>query len=321
MPLVQMRPSNGVLSRTGKVPVQPARPSGLLNPLPIKFAGQDEVQIATKPFSTVIENPPAFDPQDEQSVRVYQKLLERAQTLARPVISRFPVGAVAIGKSGKAYLGANIEIRQGLPSDTIHAEAFAVLNAKKHGETGLNMIVQTLRPCGSCRQVLLEAGDPDMPVHVIDMKTATVKTSSVGAYLPDAYAYASPEKNIFKRPKLQIDAAEVEKIPNPFKKALHSAFQSYVPKTERKSWAGISAIAGNNATYEGCVTTIPAPNNTITPVQELLVALSADHQSPAALKSVTLVEPKDGDYSYRENTERILKQVAPQSKFAYWALG
>jgi cytidine deaminase len=318
MSLVQARPLNVALSRTAKLP---AKPSGLLNACSLKFAGQDEVQIAATAFPTVIENPPAFDPQNEQSVRAYQRLLEMAQRLARPSVSRFPVGAVAIGESGKAYLGANIEIRQGLPSDTIHAEAFAVLNAKKHGETGLKMIVQTLRPCGSCRQVLLEAGNPEMPVHVIDMKTAAVKTMTVNAYLPDAYAYASPEKNIFKRPRLQIDAAEAEKLPNPFKKALHSAFQSYVPKPERKSWAGISAIAGDNVSYDGCVTTIPAPNNTITPVQDLLIALAADHQSPASLKSVTLVEPRDGDYSYRENTERILRQVAPQAKFAYSTLG
>jgi len=71
-------------------------------------------------------------------------------------VSGFSVGAVAVGQSGKAYLGANMEF-SGLPLNaSLHAEQSAVLNAWMHGEPGISSLHVSETPCGHCRQFLRE---------------------------------------------------------------------------------------------------------------------------------------------------------------------
>ncbi len=56
--------------------------------------------------------------------------------MARAPVSGFHVGAVAIGESGQAYLGVNLEF-EGQPfAHTVHAEQFAIALARVNGETG-----------------------------------------------------------------------------------------------------------------------------------------------------------------------------------------
>ncbi|KAJ4951567.1 hypothetical protein NE237_028399 [Protea cynaroides] len=83
-------------------------------------------------------------------------LVKSAQKLARPPISKYHVGAVGLGSSGRIFLGANIEF-PGLPlHHSIHAEQFLVTNAVIHGETQLKYIAVSSAPCGHCRQFLQE---------------------------------------------------------------------------------------------------------------------------------------------------------------------
>ena len=61
-------------------------------------------------------------------------LVKSTQTLARPAISRFYVGAVGLGVSGHIFKGANLEF-EGLPlNHSVHAEQFLVANVTHHGE-------------------------------------------------------------------------------------------------------------------------------------------------------------------------------------------
>ncbi len=74
--------------------------------------------------------------------------------------SNFPVGAALLTKSGKVYLGTNIENSSyGL---TICAERVAIFKAVSEGEREfLKMVIvdregEGLFPCGGCRQVMAE---------------------------------------------------------------------------------------------------------------------------------------------------------------------
>ncbi len=84
------------------------------------------------------------------------ELLPWAQGYARPQISNFPVGAIALGLSGALYAGANLEFLGESLSLSVHAEQAAVYNAWVHGETGVTLIASTAAPCGFCRQFLNE---------------------------------------------------------------------------------------------------------------------------------------------------------------------
>ena len=56
-----------------------------------------------------------------QDAAVLFSQLDEAQAAARPVISKFHVGAVARGASGRVYLGCNYEFRSVGLHHCIHA--------------------------------------------------------------------------------------------------------------------------------------------------------------------------------------------------------
>ena len=84
------------------------------------------------------------------------KLLKLATCFSVAPISGFCVGAIAVGKSGKLYLGANMEF-QGVPlSASLHAEQSAILNAWMHEEREVVALHVSETPCGHCRQFMRE---------------------------------------------------------------------------------------------------------------------------------------------------------------------
>jgi cytidine deaminase len=83
-------------------------------------------------------------------------LVPLAERYAISPVSRFNVGAVAVGASGALYFGANLEIVGQALSFTVHAEQAAVANAWMNGEIGLSALAVSSAPCGYCRQFLHE---------------------------------------------------------------------------------------------------------------------------------------------------------------------
>jgi cytidine deaminase len=95
-----------------------------------------------------------------------EDLLKLATCFSVAPISGFYVGAIAIGKSGKLYLGANIEF-QGVPlSASLHAEQSAILNAWMHEEREVVVLHVSETPCGHCRQFMRELSNPStLKIH------------------------------------------------------------------------------------------------------------------------------------------------------------
>ena len=97
---------------------------------------------------------------------------EKAMENAYAPYSGFRVGAALLTKSGKVYLGCNIE--NAAFSPTICAERTAVAKAVSEGEREFaaiavvggkdGKIAGICPPCGVCRQVLSEFCGPDFPV-------------------------------------------------------------------------------------------------------------------------------------------------------------
>jgi cytidine deaminase len=84
-------------------------------------------------------------------------LIPPARAAARPPVSAFYVGAAALGASGAAYLGANVEFAGAPLHAAIHAEQFAVTVARAASERGgLTHLATSAAPCGHCRQFLCE---------------------------------------------------------------------------------------------------------------------------------------------------------------------
>jgi cytidine deaminase len=102
--------------------------------------------------------------------------------------SHYKVGAALLGKSGKVYLGCNVEnAAYGL---TCCAERNAIFKAVSEGEIEFEAMAVATRnggsPCGACRQVLSEFA-PDLTIYIAN-KAGRVKTTSIKKLLPGAFA-------------------------------------------------------------------------------------------------------------------------------------
>ena len=95
-----------------------------------------------------------------------------ARDLAYAPYSNHKVGAALVGKSGKIYLGCNVENAAYSPTNC--AERTAIFKAVSEGEREFTAIAivggigdklsEVCAPCGVCRQVMAEFCDGDMRI-------------------------------------------------------------------------------------------------------------------------------------------------------------
>ena len=108
--------------------------------------------------------------------------------------SKFAVGAALLAKSGKVYLGCNVESASFTPTSC--AERTAFFSAIAAGEREFLAIAvcggkqgkerATCTPCGVCRQVMSEFCGADFPV-LLEGENSSVITITLGELLPFAF--------------------------------------------------------------------------------------------------------------------------------------
>src|SRR5512137_362775 len=117
-------------------------------------------------------------------------LARKARKRAYAPYSRYKVGAALLGKSGKVYLGCNVE--NASYSHTVCAERTAVLKAVSEGEAEFEAIAVVTKnggsPCGACRQVLSEFA-PDLVVYIADQQ-GKFRKATLSKLLPDSFTPA-----------------------------------------------------------------------------------------------------------------------------------
>ena len=105
--------------------------------------------------------------------------------------SDFRVGAALRAASGKIYSGANIE-NASYPMSRC-AEQSAIQAMASAGERGFGELVVYTQvsppatPCGGCRQVLVEFGEPSVPVYMVNGQGETV-VMTLAELLPGAFS-------------------------------------------------------------------------------------------------------------------------------------
>ena len=156
-----------------------------------------------------------------------EELAERAKQFAAVPISGFQVGALAIGQSGKGYLGANMEFT-GLPLHaSLHAEQSAVLNAWIHGEQAIEVLIISETPCGHCRQFLHE-------LHGAEALPITVKgrTQRLTDLLPGPFSKSRPKgQGLLDSPRQRlVHARGGPQITG--QRAINAASRSYSPYSQ-----------------------------------------------------------------------------------------
>lgn len=109
-----------------------------------------------------------------------------ARELAYAPYSNHKVGAALVGKSGKIYLGCNVENAAYTPTNC--AERTAIFKAVSEGEREFTAIAivgglgdklsDVCAPCGVCRQVMAEFCDADMKIILGTPEKIVVTTLS-----------------------------------------------------------------------------------------------------------------------------------------------
>lgn len=120
-----------------------------------------------------------------------------ARELAYAPYSNHRVGAALVGKSGRIYLGCNVENAAYSPSNC--AERTAVFKAISEGEREFTAIAivggmgdtlsELCAPCGVCRQVLAEFCNKDLKIVMGTPERITVST--LGDLLPYSFGRAN----------------------------------------------------------------------------------------------------------------------------------
>lgn len=110
-----------------------------------------------------------------------------AREFAYAPYSDYRVGAALLTRSGRVFLGANVE--NAVYSMTVCAERVAVVKAVSEGEHDFEALAivtsNSGSPCGACRQVLREFA-PGLAVYIAD-GDGNYRETSVADLLPDSF--------------------------------------------------------------------------------------------------------------------------------------
>lgn len=170
-------------------------------------------------------------------VQLALNCINLAACYALTPVSNFNVGAVAIGKSGTFYFGANQEFAGVSMQQTVHAEQSAVSHAWIAGESAICDVVVNYTPCGHCRQFMNEMNTADeLKIHLPHSQN-----NLLHSYLPDDFGPSDLEidKHLF-----DVQNQGVEEFGDEVQRSAIQAMNgSYAPYSQ--AYSGVALKAGN----------------------------------------------------------------------------
>ena len=233
-------------------------------------------------------------------------LLAQAQSLARPALKDFRVGAVARGVSGALYLGGNIEFKDASLGQTVHAEQAALANAFMHNELGIEAIAVSASPCGHCRQFLYEFSEG----RDIEILLPEQPATSLSALLPRPFG--PRDLNITGGPLSRTKIA-MENVESVAQAARYAAANAYAPYTNSPSGVAIRSRRGN--IYRGSYIENAAFNPSLPPLQVALVAMTLANEEFSDIAEVVLAEAANNSISQLSATKSLVAVIAPRAEF------
>ncbi|MBL8806538.1 MAG: cytidine deaminase [Rhodospirillales bacterium] len=236
--------------------------------------------------------------------RALRRLAEEARALADPPVSGFRVGAAIIGaRTGRVYLGGNVEFPGAAISQTVHAEQAAFASAWHHGETGIASMAVSAMPCGHCRQFLFETLAPRArPFQV----TVGRRTQTLAELLPDAFGpqdLGLPGGSMSTRPvRLSCKGDRLVQA------ARKAAGASYAPHT--RAHAGIALLLADDAIVTGRYAENAAFNPGLAPLQSALILRDLAGKRRVPIERAVLVA-RAAAFAHAARAEELLAIVAP----------
>lgn len=232
-------------------------------------------------------------------------LLPQAQAFAKPPISNFFVGAVALGSSGALYFGANYEFPGQALSFTVHGEQAATAHAISRGETGMQKLAVSAAPCGYCRQFLYELTTA-ATLEIILPNTPNVLLTTL---IPDAFgpsdlgvtaALMSPQAH-----GMTLNSGVKDPVVDA---ALAAANASYAPYTF--DYAGVALRTRDGSVFTGSVAENAAFNPSMSPLEAAVVSLViSGGKSYGDIDEAVLVQAAGSKASQTDATRAVLRSI------------
>ncbi|STO57652.1 cytidine deaminase [Grimontia hollisae] len=266
-----------------------------------------DATISARDFAALLEETGLSD----KEARV--ALLPIAAAYSVAPISRFYVGAIARGESGRLYLGANMEFEGVQLNASVHAEQSAISHAWSKGEKGLTDITINYSPCGHCRQFMNELKGADK----LEIQLPERDAKRLHAYLPEAFG---PTDLGIDQPLLtQVNHGLVtEEADELVKAAVEATNRSHAPYTHNLSGAAIRDNKGN--IYSGMYAENAAFNPSLPPLQVALNIMNLADVPLAEVKDAVLVETANASISHLQDTQAMLEAINPDIPLSYLAL-
>ncbi|KAK0571479.1 hypothetical protein LWI29_016832 [Acer saccharum] len=259
-------------------------------------------------------------------------LVKPAQTLARPPISKFHVGAVGLGSSGRIFMGVNMEF-PGVPlNQSIHAEQFLITNLVLNAEPHLCYFAVSAAPCGHCRQFLQEIRNA---THIKLAITETncdcePKYQYLSHFLPDRFG---PDDLLDKDVPLLLETHQNGLKFNDYHQniicngngngqiseklklaALDAANKSHAPYSKCPS--GVALMDCEGKFYQGSYMESAAYNPSLGPVQAALVAYVAGGGGGyERIVAAVLVEMEGVVVRQQHTVKSLLEEISPKCEF------
>lgn len=243
-----------------------------------------------------------YSSNESPQAQLCRDLVPLAQSYSLAPISDFYVGAVAMGISGRIYLGANMEFAGLTLAQTVHAEQSVITNAWLHNETQLTALAVSAPPCGHCRQFINELeGASEIKVLITNEEDVLFSTLLPLSFGPSDLGIsdrlmASPSNNI-----------TLESTDELVKAALHGAISSYSPFSNSPS--GLALQTSTNI-YVGRYAENCAYNPSLSPLQGALISLHLAGDDVSDITRAVLVEATNSDVSQAQTSNNLLSLMS-----------
>lgn len=212
-------------------------------------------------------------------------LLPLAAACALEAVSHFSVGAIAHGKSGHWYFGANMEFRGVALQQTVHAEQSAITHAWVRGEQGLQSITVNYTPCGHCRQFMNELNSG----LELSIRLPERAQSKLADYLPNAFGPRDLAVTTFLLDECNhgylLNGEALDQV------AIAAANRSHAPYSHAHS--GVALLTKRGRQFSGSYAENAAFNPSLPPLQAALIALNLSGESIDDLQQAVLAESSD----------------------------
>ena len=314
------------------MPVDPSRLKSVLETIASEALRERLRQILSDGFEGVVTRQEVERLAKENKLTGDEVLLilaKVASAYARPAISNYPVGAIALGSSGDCfYMGANLEFEGSALSFTLHAEQAAVANAWTHGEEGLLLLAVDEPPCGYCRQFLYELTTAEKLTVLLQGEGGPVR-KPLTHFLPEAFGPKNlewgkeKEEALMDREDHQLELIEESQDPVVLK-ALEAANNCYAPlpyTPNRPSYAGVAIETEEGAEFEGRLAENAAFNPSLSPLEAAMTMWNfGTSEDGDNVKRVVLVQVQGTVASQTKATEAVIAALAGPPAFEeHWA--